>query len=113
MLALLHNPRYVLAGVGLVAVIATGWWLHHTGYTSGVKETTERYESRIEEERRRLEEANRLALDEAQRRLSLLLEAIRSRNEQIETLQKEAQDDPSANDGALSPDSVRRINRVR
>lgn len=113
LLSLVANKRLMMY-VGIIVAVCLGLWLvRFDGYRDGVHDTTQKYEERIRQEKDRLEEANRSALAESQRRVNALLTIIQNRNEEINELRTQAEKDPSASDGALSADSVRRINRIR
>lgn len=96
----------------ITAICGILWFVHDSGYRDGVAATTAQFEKRIAEERKRVEAANAEAVQEAERRQAALLRIIQSRNAVINQLQLEAEKDPSANDGALSDDSVQRINKI-
>lgn len=110
---LLANVRLLGYLFVISALLGSGWFLHHSGYNKGVSVTTLQYETKIEAERNRISIANKAALKQAEQRQAILLNSLRSREDEIEKLRQEAEADPSANDGALSVDSVRRINQIK
>lgn len=99
--------------IGIIVILGVGYWIHQSGYRSGVDVTTRMYEQKIQEERERLLAANNAAQEEARKRLASLQQSLSERNDTIRLLMQEAYSDPAAGNSAFSADSVRRINRIR
>lgn len=105
--------RFLPYILGIILILGMGWWIHTSGYRSGVDDTTEAYEQRIEEERERLLIANQEAQEAARKKLVELQKLLSERNEVIKNLMREAFNDPNAGNVAIGADSVRRIDRIR
>ena len=112
-----------------IAKLATGGWMRYVlivlsvvisfigvyvyGYNVGEDDTRHKYEAVIAEEQKRLAKEKRDALEDAARRIEHLETVISVRDATLERLIDEASQDPNADNGAISDDSVRRLNRVR
>lgn len=99
--------------LGVLAVGLVGWLIWNNGYGDGVADTELKYQTAIQEERKRQIEANADALAEAQRRIQQLDELLNERDATISQLYEESRQDPDAERRAIGPDSVFRLNRVR
>lgn len=92
--------------------ISTLYATYHVSWEMGYGEAEERYQlaARIESERQK--DINN-ALREAYRIRELqLLGEMRDRDERIQTLLDEAENDPDADRRSISADSVRRLNSI-
>jgi len=101
---------YIILIVLLVGAEVYIWW---SGYNHGVEKITAKYETAIEDERKRLETANEEALAEARNRIDELNRLLRERNATIADLEASAALDPNARRPSISVDGVRRLNRIR
>ena len=97
----------------LAVILGMGFWIHRSGYQSGVDATTRMYEHRIQEERERLLAANQAAQEAARKKEAELQRLLSERNDTIRVLMQEAFNDPNAGNVAIGADSVRRIDRIR
>jgi uncharacterized coiled-coil protein SlyX len=88
-------------------------YIRWDAYNDGVDDTTAKYERLIDEERRRVLEANSKALETARSKISQLQEQLSERNEKLLELQNQASKDPNADNPSIGIDSVQRINRIR
>ena len=86
---------------------------HKMAYDRGVDKTTQSYEKRMTEERVRIRDANQAAVDQARRNETVLRKQIEQQDAEISKLEEEATKDPDADRPSISPDGVRRLNRVR
>lgn len=122
MLALLTTPlswlisfaktplgRYV---IGTIIVVAAILFYGNYRYNEGASDKDAEYQKIIQEERTRLEEANRLALEEAEKRLEELRRTLEARNAQLKDIVRQAGEDPDATLESLGPSSLRRLNRI-
>lgn len=109
---IVKNPalRYVLGAVIIVVVaILYGSFKYNQGYETRDLE----YKVIIEEERTRVREANRLALEDAKKRIQELEITVERRNVQLQDIIRQADEDPDAGRPSLSRSSVQRLNRIR
>jgi Tfp pilus assembly protein PilO len=100
--------RFLPYVVFIVLILSVGWW----GYSLGVDDTVQRYEVKIQEERKRQQSANEAALEHAKESEAELRRLLSERNATIRILMQDAQADPNADRPSVSSDGVRRINRV-
>ena len=97
----------------VLTVIGIIWLIYDYGYDSGVEDVELKYQTAIQEERERQQEANEIALEEARLRQLELEELLDERTAIIKELLREGSKDPDANRRAIGSDSVLRINRIR
>lgn len=98
--------------IGGAMILGVGWWIFHSGYTSGVDDTVQKYEVKIQEERQRQQSANEDALKLAKESEANLRRLLSERNATIRILMQEAFTDPNATRPAVGADSVLRIDRI-
>lgn len=98
---------------GILLILGVGYWIYDSGYDSGVRNTTEMYEEKIQQERERLLAANRAAQEAAKKKEAELQRLLSERNDTIKLLMQEAFNDPNAGNLSIGTDSVRRIDRIR
>lgn len=101
---------YILAAL---LVVGAYLYIRWDAYNDGVADTTLKYETAIQEERERIQQANQAALDAANSRIAELQRLLSARNAELLDLQREAAQDPDANRPAIGAGSVQRLNRVR
>ena len=99
--------------LGILLVVGAYLYIWWSAYNDGVEDTTLKYEQVIQEERERLDAANEAALTQARERISELQRLLRTRNEELLDLQRQAAEDPDANRPAINSGSVQRLNRIR
>lgn len=109
----LAGRRFLPYIVAIIALMGAYFLIRADAYDDGVKDTTAKYEIAIREERERLIEANKKALEEARAREAELNRLIRERNAKISELSEQAASDPNADRPAVSIDGVFRLNRIR
>lgn len=105
--------RFLPYIIGVIVILGMGYWIHTSGYRSGVDDTTRMFEQRIQEERERLLAANQAAQESAKKKQAELQQLLSERNDTIRVLMQEAFNDPNAGNVAVGADSVRRIDRIR
>lgn len=105
--------KFLPYGLIIAALMGAYFYIRWDAYNDGVRDTTARYEIAIQEERDRLQEANRQALNQARIIEAELNRLLRDRNATISQLMEEGRADPDADRPAISSDGVRRINRIR
>ena len=101
--------RYLLVEVLVIGCLA-GTYIK--GRWEGAAAKDAQYQIVIEEERNRIDDINKKALQDAITEIERLKEVVAVRNAEIGFILSEAADDMDAARGALSADSVRRINRI-
>ena len=105
--------RRFLPYIIIIATLVGAYlYVRNVAYNNGVEDTTLKYETAIQNERDRLREANRIALEEARKKEAELSRLLRERDVTISQLLRETLSDPDAFRPAISLDGVRRINRV-
>lgn len=113
MLGLLVPKRWMLyVGIAL-ALVGAVLYIRWDAYNDGVADTTTKYETAIQEERERLQQANEEALRAAAERIAELNQILRARDASIAELRQKARQDPDADRPAINDSSVLRLNRVR
>lgn len=108
----LFTSRVFWYGVLVLAFLVTIWSYGNRQYNLGFKEAEAEYESRIEEERERLEKANEKALKEALSRVEELNRNLELRDAQLRDIRRRTQEGDGAGDRSLSADRVRELNRI-
>ena len=104
--------RFLPYIAGVAALSGVTWFIYDSGFDNGVEKTKSSYEKIIKQERERLQEANRIALEEARKNIATLEARLEARRAQIRLLISEAAQDPDASNDAIGSSSVSRINRV-
>jgi hypothetical protein len=102
--------RYILP---IILILGMGFWIYHHGYSSGVDDTVQMYEVKMEEEKNRIQKANQEALEKAREAEQLLRSQLSARNETIKLLTIESMSAPGADLQCLDTDWVRRLNKLR
>ena len=104
--------RFLPYVLGLASISAVVWFIYDSGFDKGVEKTKIQYEEVIKKERKRVETANKEALDKARQNIENLEARLEVRNAQIRQIVSEAAQDPAATNDAISSSSVSRINRI-
>jgi len=102
--------RYILP---IVVILGVGFWIHRHGYSSGVDDTVEMYETKMAQEEKRIQKANEEALEEARQAEEQLRSQLSARNETIKLLTIESMSAPGASDQCLDSEWVRRLDKIR
>jgi hypothetical protein len=102
--------RYILP---IVVILGVGFGIHRHGYSSGVDDTVEMYETKMAQEEKRIQKANEEALDEARKAEEQLRSQLSARNETIKLLTIESMAAPGASDQCLDSEWVRRLDKIR
>lgn len=102
--------RYILP---IAVILGVGFGIHRHGYSSGVDDTVEMYETKMEQEEKRIQEANQEALEEARQAEEQLRSQLSARNETIKLLTIESMSAPGASDQCLNSEWVRRLDKIR
>lgn len=101
---------YALAALAALAVV---WWIDHRAYQRGFDEASAAFSEAAAVERRRQEDINRRAWEQAQRDIETLTRQKEAADALIAQLRVEARKDPDAGRPALSVGSVRRVDSVK
>lgn len=102
--------RYILP---IVVILGVGFGIHRHGYSSGVDDTVEMYETKMVQEEKRIQKANEEALEEARQAEEQLRSQLSARNETIKLLTIESMSAPGASDQCLDSEWVRRLDKIR
>lgn len=105
--------RYGKIVVIVVLFVAVVFYIDRRGFNRGVMQTTDRYETAIEEERQRQQEIFRMTIEDRNQREAELRRQLEEREDEIIRLSEEAAADPNANRNAIGADSVRRLNQIQ
>ncbi len=111
-LSLIKIPfvKYAIIALIFLGLIYAG---HRYSFNMGVTSAELKHAIDIQEERDRIEAINHAAAVLAEIELERLREVIKVRDANIARILKEAKEDVDAARGAISSDSVRRINSVQ
>ena len=101
--------RYILP---ILVILGVGFWIYHHGYSSGVDDTVQMYESKMKQEEKRIQEANQKALEQAKQVQEQLRSQLSARNETIKLLTIEAMSAPGSDDQCLDSEWVRRLDKI-
>lgn len=102
--------RYILP---IVMILGVGFWIHHRGYSSGVDDTVQMYETKMKQEQIRIQKANQEALEEVKKVEEQLRSQLSARNETIKLLTIESMSAPGASNQCLDSEWVRRLDKIR
>lgn len=101
--------RYILP---ILLILGVGFGIHRHGYSSGVDDTVQMYETKMKQEEKRIQEANQKALEQAKEVQEQLRSQLSARNETIKLLTIEAMSAPGASDQCLDSEWVRRLDKI-
>lgn len=108
----LFASRAIWYLLGILVLLGTIWLYGNNQYRLGFDDAKKRYELRIAEERQRIEEANRKALEEAEVLIQDLNRTLEQRDATLRSIRRKAQEGPGADAESLSRDRVRQLNRI-
>jgi hypothetical protein len=107
-------PWQIWAAAGVaIALTVSGWAIHQRAYNRGFAASQAQVAQQVAREVARQVEVSNKALAQAEATIAALHLQKEERDATIEKLLEEAGADPDADQPALDPASVRRLNRIR
>lgn len=111
-MAAIQGWKYIRHFVAILVVVLLLLGLYLKGFSDGTNDATEKFEAAARIEAARVAKINKDAIESLISDIEAMRQEVNKRDETIESLLKQASEDPFAGRDSISVDGVRRLNSI-